>query len=172
MQPAETQSSLDAAYESWKQTLLRSSIEAHRFGPPILMSVTPEYCVARSKVIVYGQETFGWEWNRRLRMEYPDYPSDWPFQDIDTFADFLHVGASVEALCWGYREFAFADRQPKTRRSPFWQAFRHIAAWPKGGALHSNLVKADYAPTDPRCSILLADEETKHSFIQLQQAKL
>src|SRR5262249_50240126 len=101
-------------------------------------------CRASVRILVYGQETTGWDWTRDLQQQYPDYPQSWPFQDLRTLRDFLTNSDAIEGLCWGYEQFAFAKYQPQNYRSPFWRAFRSIQNWPDVAAMHANLARVDY----------------------------
>jgi hypothetical protein len=162
-----TNRQLASTYAVWKKNLAARIVDPHRFGPPILISATEQYCDAERRIIIYGKETFGWEWNRHLKDCYPEYPNDWPYQDINTLADFIRYKLAVEALSWGYSEFSFSKYQPITRRSPFWQAVRQIQAWHEVGVLHSNLVHSDMASEDR--SILNVEAKIRNNFIDIQR---
>jgi len=169
-----TQAKLLRLYADWKSTIQFSREEAERLSPPLLLHVTEEYCRAETRILLLGQETCGWGWNRKLRINYPLYAHDWPFQDISSMQDFLSNEDAVEGLCWGYREFGFANNQPVTRRSPFWQAFREVQDWPSAGVMWANVARSDYsAPSGEDCSnsILQAPEELREALVE-QQASL
>jgi hypothetical protein len=100
-----TQKQLISAYNHWKSVFNSEDLQAGDFSPPLLLNATEQYCQARLKIIVYGQETAGWDWTSRLQGCFPKYPNNWPFHDLTTFADFLNNVDAVEGLCWGYREW-------------------------------------------------------------------
>lgn len=144
MNGEEMQEQLQAIYVDWKRSLRLGDDVAGQLSPPLLLSVPPAYINAERRILVFGQETNGWEWTGNLRDRYSMYQVDYPYRDVRTLQDFLDNDDSVEALCWGYREFDFARNQPVTRRSPFWQAFREIQGWRGAGLIWNNLSRCDY----------------------------
>jgi len=130
MEPAETQAKLNAAYDTWKAEINVSNSDVEGFSSPLLLSVTDDYCHAKTRIMFFGKETNDWSWNKNLRTDYPGYPLDWPFQDLNWFQDFLNSSEGVEGLAWAYKEFAFAQCQPRTRSKLFWQAFRDVQKGP------------------------------------------
>ncbi len=141
---ADTNLILQRTYKLWKADLEQGNPNSPMLGPPLLLNVHEDYERAACKILVIGQETFGWQWTQKLRENNPEYPEDWPFADISSWEDFVSQDASVDSLCWAYEQFAFGIRQPQTHRSPFWSAFREIGAWPDTGLMWSNLVRSDY----------------------------
>jgi hypothetical protein len=168
MHKDEVNERLASAYHRWKADFDAKDLSVEHFSPPLLLNVTDEYCNAPLKVLVYGQETKGWGWTHRLRECYPDYPQNWPFHDLCTFADFLTHNDAIEGLIWGYEQFAFAKSQPESYRSPFWQAFREIQKWPGAGVMHSDLVRVDY---DGR-SIFNAESNARQAILRQQNPLL
>jgi hypothetical protein len=151
-----------------------SNEESSSLSAPLLLNITEEYCRAERRVLLIGQETLGWHWNSDLQINYPRYPHAWKFGDIRSCTDFLANPDSIEALCWGYREFQFAAYQPGTSRSPFWQAFREVRKWPGAGVMWGNIVRMDYSPPISEgvsLAILKAPESLRDSVIS-QQANL
>ena len=144
MPKSNTQQKLEETYDRWKAGLKIDSGEASHISPPLLLSVTDSFEKAQRRILFVGQETYGWDWDKDLRKRFPDYPSDYPYEDTRNMHDFLNQPQSVEALCWGYREFAFARSQPITQRSPFWRAFRELQAWPQSEVLWNNVSRCDY----------------------------
>lgn len=144
MDPEQMQQQLNASYANWKQNLrLENDVAAH-LSAPLLLSVPPAYANAERRILFFGQETYGWKWTRDLRARYPEYKVDYRYMDVRTMRDFLANDDSVEALCWGYRQFNFAKYQPVTKRSPFWRAFRKVQGWPDAGLIWNNLSRCDY----------------------------
>lgn len=165
---SDTQLRLEQAYHRWKAGLELGNENSSLLGPPLLLNVREEFDKAECRVLVVGQETFGWQWTRQLRESYPDYPDDWPLrEDIKTWADFVKHPDAVNALCWAYEQFAFGSRQPQTYRSPFWSAFREIGAWPDTGLMWTNLVRSDYQ----NGSILAAPPDVQE-FLRAQECDL
>ena len=130
----------------WKDNLKLTREASDSLGPPLLLNITPEYRNARSRILVYGKETFGWSWTGDLQSLYPVYPKPWTFKNIRSFTDFLVNEDSIEGWCWAYDEFRFGERQRGLSRTPFWQAFHEFRKWPEAGVLWSNLVRSDCFP--------------------------
>jgi hypothetical protein len=141
------QGRLIALYQNWKSGFEPNGLQAEDFSPPLLLNVTENYSDASTKVVIYGQQTMGWDWTHCLQKSFPKYPRNWPYKDVKTFADFLANDDAVEALICGYEQFAFAKYQPITHRSPFWRAFREIQTSLTEGILWSNLVRMDSKET-------------------------
>lgn len=154
-------------YQDWKSSIPPEKNLYHALSAPLLLNVTSDYIVAKKKVLVIGQETFGWEWTSELQARFPDYPEPLPYGEVFTLHDFVFGNDSVEALMWGYREFGFAKRQPKTHSSPFWRAFRHITNVANVAGMWTNLSRSDFNGK----SILKAPKEIRN-FIASAQRKL
>lgn len=144
MRDEEVQRQLQKVYADWKVSLRLSDDEVALLSPPLLLSAPVTYAKARRRIVVFGQETYGWDWTRDLRVRFPNYQVDYPYLNVCSMKDFLSNHDSVEALCWGYREFDFAKNQPVTWRSPFWRAFREIQSWSDVGLIWNNLSRVDY----------------------------
>lgn len=176
MDKDQIQSRLIDLYRQWKADFNSEALDTKKFGPPLLLTVTEDYYRAATKVIVYGQETRGWDWRSTLQVCYPRYPNRYLYNDQVTLQDFLMNRDAIEALCWGYKEFEFSKYQEKNFNSPFWQAFRKIQKWwPNAGVLYSNLVHVDYACQNPKHdhrSFLCACEKSKTSFVEQQRSLL
>jgi hypothetical protein len=173
MDRVKIQTKLNTAYDTWKAELTARQANFAGFGPPLLLSVTEEYCQAETRIIVFGQETNGWEWDKNLRRDCPNYPLDWEFPALNSLNDFLSTPEGVEGLCWGYHEFAFAQRQPKTRRNLIWQAFREIQGLSGAGVMWNNLAKSEFfdpAISDKRST--LNAEKTKQAELYVSQREL
>ena len=168
MDRAAAQAKLLKVYHNWKKDLKVSPENASEFSPPLLLGVTEEYCRAQTRVLIIGQETFGWDWTSELRTKYPNYKNDWPFADLNSMQDFITNDDAIEALCWGYEQFEFSKPQPIAYRSPFWQAFREVQQWSNVGVMWSNLVRSDYKGG----SFLAAPEELREMFVERQSALL
>jgi hypothetical protein len=134
----------EGAYESWKHSVQFSKEEGDLIGPPLLLHITPEFWNAEQRILVYGQETYGWWWTRQHLSTLPGYPP-WTFNDVRTFREFLSNEDSVKALCWAYKEFQFGRTQ-KLSGKPFWRAFRDVQRWPNAGLMWSNVLRTDYTP--------------------------
>jgi hypothetical protein len=164
----QVQGELSSVYRGWKADFDSKDLPVEDFSPPLLLNATNEYCSAPRKIVVYGQETLGWSWTRRLQEEYPKYPHSWQFQDLRTFADFLTNDDAIEGLIWGYEQFDFAKSQPQSYRSPFWQAFREIEGWPDAGGMWANLVRVDFKGG----SIFSADGRVQQAMLRQQAAPM
>jgi len=164
-------SKLRGLYGQWKINTSFTDEQAASLSPPLLLHATDEYLSSKIRVIVFGQETTGWKWTRGLQTEFPNYPNNWEFKDIQYMNDFLSNDDSIEGLCWGYKEFNFGARQRNLSKTPFWQAFSTISSWPGVGTMWNNLVKVDYRAPGTSWSILQAPAQTREAFIN-QQASL
>ena len=142
------QSRLEALYATWKAALQFTKEECGNLSPPLLLHVTEDYCQAVRRILLLGQETKGWEWDRTLqdKTKHPTwtYPHSWQFQEISSCSDFRANSDSIEALCWGYREFAFGLQQPELARTPLWRAFNEVRKWPDAGIMWGNVLRMDY----------------------------
>jgi hypothetical protein len=138
------QQQLEAVYDSWKHSVKFSKEESDLIGPPLLLHITPEYWNAEHRILIYGQETYGWWWTREHLHTLPGYPP-WTFKDVSTLSQFLSNEDSVKALCWGYKEFKFGLTQ-KLGGTPFWRAFRDIQKWPNASLMWSNVLRTDCTP--------------------------
>lgn len=138
---------LEALYTDWRSAIRFSKDEADSLGAPLLLRLTDDCCIAKRRVLLLGQETYGWQWNSKL-LDNPKwtYPDPWRFSDIYSCRDFQVNVDSIEALCWAYREFKFGKHQPSLSRTPFWRAFREVDSWPDTGMMWSNVVRIDYSP--------------------------
>lgn len=167
-----TQNRLNALYADWKERLQTSDQEFQdSFGAPLLLSVTENYCQSKIRLIVFGQETAGWSWNKNLKADYPRFSQNWPYQDIASMGDFVLNSDAVEGLCWAYQEFDFGSRMPTLRRTPFWQAFQEIRSWPDVGVMWSNIAISDYSAPGDDYSVLRAPKHIRET-LATQQAIL
>ena len=165
MKADQVQKELKTIYDEWRVFLQLQAIGASQLSPPLLLSVSESYTSAKRRILFVGQETYGWDWTKDLQIKYPEYPNAYPYDDMITMQDFAEKVDSVDALCWGYREFNFACHQPKTKRSPFWKAFRDVQKWPDAGLIWNNLSRCDY----DNGSILNCPLELRDSLIDMQK---
>jgi len=172
------QTRLEALYADWKAALQFTKEEADSLGSPLLLQVTKDYCQAKHRVLLLGQETYGWQWDSKLqdKAEHPKwtYPHPWKFRDIYSCSDFRTNEDAIKALCWGYREFEFGARQPELGRTPFWRAFKEVEKWPNAGMMWGNVVRMDYSPPERNhssLSIWRAPQSLRDSLLS-QQASL
>ena len=148
-QHSKLQSDVELIYEIWKEELLHDCQSEpkkyHQLSPPLLLQITKDYFDSSTKIMMIGQETFGWSWGSDLAEKYPAYPNPWPFDDdIVSLYDFLKIPNAVTALCWAYKSFDFAKYQPLTKRSFWWQAFREIQNWENACLMWTNLGRFDF----------------------------
>ena len=61
------QARLEALYADWKATLQFTKEEANSLGSPLLLHVTKDYCLAERRVLLLGQETYGWQWDNKIQ---------------------------------------------------------------------------------------------------------
>jgi hypothetical protein len=140
----ELQHQLQIAYADWKTNLHFEHDEAADLSAPLLLSVPASYADAARRILFVGQETLDWNWTHELRTRYPRYETEYPYTDILTMQDFICQNDSIDALCWGYREFDFSSKQSGNYSSPFWQAFREIQAWPAAGVVWNNISRCAF----------------------------
>lgn len=158
-------------YEEWRNNYKPNLVKAEKFSPPLLLNVTHAFENASRRVLVYGQETLGWVWTAESR-EKLGYPSEPKFADLKTLADFLKEQDSIQALCWGYEQFDFAEAEPRARRTPFWQAFREVQTFGAGEVMWANIVRCEYWPDghpEGGGTILAAPAEVRTEFIDKQK---
>lgn len=174
------QTKLEALYADWKEALRCTFTmeEANCLGAPLLLHVTKEYCLAKRRVLMLGQETYGWQWDSKLqnKADHPTwtYPHPWEFRDIYSCSDFQTNPDSIEALCWGYKEFKFGAQQRELGQTPFWQAFKEVQKWSDASMMWGNVVRMDYSPPEgknPSLSIRHAPQNLRESVLS-QQAGL
>jgi hypothetical protein len=170
MDKSTVQAKLSSLYNDWKSTLQIKEEHAKSLWSPFLIHVTDDYCSAKKRILVLGQETRGWGFNSEEQASYLRYPQAWPADDIWTMEDFIADDNAVEALCRGYEAFDFA-RLYKGRSSPFWRAFREVQAWPQAGVLWGNLVRSAYLSTEATdsSSILRASNEIRNVLVERQK---
>jgi hypothetical protein len=130
----------------------------------LLLCAPASYSRAATNTLVVGQETYGWSWTKNLRKDFPLYDKDYDFRDLESLADFFKNDDSVDALQWGYDQFDFANRQPRTASSPFWTAFRDIQKRCSGSVMWTNLSKCDFEGG----SVLQLQEPHLKDFISIQ----
>jgi hypothetical protein len=163
-----SQTMLQSSYEHWKRDFRETRLDLRRFSPPLLLNASDVYDPDKRNAIVFGQETFGWSWTRKLTEEFPGYEKEYRFNDQNSLFDFFNNDDAVDALCWGYKEFDFASKQPSTARSPFWRAFREITTWGFDDVMWSNLAKCDYEGG----KVLQLDEDLRKAFFNAQAGLL
>lgn len=161
LRTSELQARLFRNYERWKGNFDPGPLVCRDFSPPLLLGVPNSFTSTKLPTVVFGQETYGWSWNRTLRTEYPAYPYEYMFRDQNTLEDFFTNEDAIEALCWGYEQFDFGMTQ--SIRSPFWRAFRSLNT--AGNVLWSNVVKCDYQGG----SILQLEPPLRDYFLKQQQ---
>ena len=144
MKADQLQRELEVVYSEWKASLRLQTSEASQLSPPLLLSISEAYTSAKRRLLFVGQETYGWGWTRNLQEKFPKYPRAYLYNDITSMKDFIEDSQSIDALCWGYREFDFAKYQPKNYRSPFWQAFREVGKWTDSVSIWNNISRCDY----------------------------
>jgi len=153
-------------------------MRANSLGSPLLLHVTKDYCLTERRVLLLGQETYGWQWDSNLQDKAAHarwtYPHPWTFNDIYSCSDFQKNADSIEELCWAYRQFEFGAHQPNLSKTPFWQAFTEVQKWPEARMMWSNVVRMDYSPPDGKhssVSIWHASQSLRDSLLS-QQASL
>lgn len=101
---------------------------------PFLIEPTPQFIASSPRIMVFGQETYGW----------------------DTVQTVL--GSGAETSLNTYREFDYGEAY---RRSPFWAFVREVAeglGLDRRALLWNNLVKFDYHGSGTACrSVLWTD---------------
>ena len=118
---------LSASYRNWKTSLNLSQDEMKLLSPPFLLQANDDYVSSPQKVIIFGKETKGWQWNSQLRKNWPKYPKDWEYTNIDKLGYFANNEDSVEALMSAYGQFENSKYQLRNLNGPFFRAFRRIS---------------------------------------------
>lgn len=136
-------------YNAWKVVLPQNQQPPRDLGPPYLVKVTPDYEISPKRVLVIGQEDYGWKWSTRELSDdltgytYKENGKEWPHLPIESWGDFIEQPNSVDALMYGCEIFEFGKEQPKSFNSPLWQRFRDITNQGDIGAF-TNLDRASY----------------------------
>lgn len=110
---------LKAIYEDYKQKISSEVPNLAAMSPPLLMSVPEKWAKCKTRILIVGQETLGWDFS-----DGSYFP--WPHPPITNFEQFASYPRSVSALMQGYVEFEFSRYQSKNVNSPYWRAYRHI----------------------------------------------
>lgn len=121
-----------------------------RMSSPLLLSIQKSWLSRSTRVLVIGQETFGWGcFAAHL------YPND-RVPNMGSFREFQAAVDGVDQLQNGYSAFSYAKHQPNNYRSPFWRAYRelrsHIGDEPDGldtGVMWTNLFRSSLAAPTP-----------------------
>ena len=120
------------------------------FSAPLLLSAPKKWEGARQRVLLVGQETFGWKYDEK-HSEGRDADRR-VLGSIQSTANFIDSDDAVAAMMWAHERFSFAQHYPRSRRSPFWRFYRDIRAAvgddPSGfstSVLWTNLCRQDYA---------------------------
>jgi hypothetical protein len=110
-------------------TIFRENVEfddndfAKKLSAPLLIQVTEKWITSKTRVLVVGQETLGWEFFKGDS----DYGYDWEFSDIQGWLQFKSAHDSVNALVNAYKIFNFSsNNHPLNHRAPFFSAYRKI----------------------------------------------
>lgn len=93
---------------------------ASRCSSPLLLMAPDGWKDASRRLVIVGQETFGWG----------DSAIPRSLEDI-------------RSSMQGYTEFSFAKNHPAHRNSPFWRAFRQLAMKSEAEVLWTNLLRFD-----------------------------
>ncbi len=108
---------------------------------PLFVNRTSEWNSSRYKLLVFGQETCGW-----------DFAMDETVSGMEahTLRHCISVPDAVDALGKHYAAFDLAECDSSIRRSPFWRAHRYLATRLEGGdyrkLLWTNLARCDASP--------------------------
>lgn len=105
-----------------------------QFSTPFLISATDGWTSSAYRVMIVGQETFGWDYSN----------DDVVGEPIAYLRDCQPSTAHLKAALRQYRDFDFAEGT-RFVSSPFWQAHRHFANTLESGnyraVLWSNLIR-------------------------------
>lgn len=95
-------------------------------SPPLLISIPSSWGKAVVRILIVGQESYGWGICKDThgipggRCEHCPYPC------FKYYVHWLALQNRVDALLHAYDTFAFAENQTSSSRSPFGRAFREI----------------------------------------------
>jgi len=110
---------LKAIYEDYKQWVSSEIQDLSVISPPLLLSVPEKWTKSKTRILIVGQETLGWDFS-----DGSYYP--WPHPPITNFEQFASYPRSVSALMQGYVDFEFCRHQKKNVNSAYWRAHRQI----------------------------------------------
>lgn len=113
-------------YENLKRNVNFQDDLAKRLSAPLCLHVPDKWENSKTRVLIIGQETLGWDFLPDDRRYGKDTYYDWPYPPIANWQDFKCVDDSAAAMTYGYQCFEFSRHQPINRRSPFWRAYREV----------------------------------------------
>jgi len=116
---------------------------------PLFVAPPTEWSSSRHKLLVVGQETFGWDFPKG------EIGSD---EDVWTLKECLDIPGAIEALGAAYEKFDLGHQFESLSRAPFWNAHRYLAERLEDGeyraVLWTNLARCDASPiNDERASV-------------------
>ena len=116
---------LKKLYESFSWEYPSDIPSAKAIHGPLLISPTNEYAKSEKKIMIVGQETGGWGWNK------------------DSYKDFCDGKMTIDCYMTLYEEFL-----KNNHRGPFWSEFKRIEKrifnTDHGTILWQNLIKFDF----------------------------
>lgn len=113
------QAELNSVYEEIKHTHGIPEALKPKLSCPLLLKIPENWYAGEKRVLVVGQETLGWGFEK-----VDNHPG--PYSDLFEFQHFLSAREGVSALTEWYTAFGYARIRPDNYRSPFWQAYRQI----------------------------------------------
>lgn len=131
---------LSKLYDEMRSVSLNENLSS-KLSAPLLLKVTNKWTESDKRILILGQETFGWQ-----------------FDGGNNFQNFCNRDDSVKKLMNGYEEFCFAKEY---RTTPFWRAYHEIRGSSRltstfeTNTLWSNIIKFDISGN----SILKSSED-------------
>lgn len=110
------QSELEDAYEQFKATTTLDPELATRLSAPLLLRVPSKWNDSSTRLLVVGQETRGWGFEK-------GEAKGWPDSKLTSFAEFRCMPESVPALVDWYERFNFGRYHAGLASRGLWRAY-------------------------------------------------
>ena len=138
-------SELRDAYADWLSVIAPclSDDVANKLTPPLFLSATQGYCDAQLRIMVFGQETRGWNWDASDKPGWAHAPM-WTMCDI---RDSPHEDQDpTHVMMDAYDLFAFGKGEGMhgTRTSSFFRGFREFSKIRTAALMWSNVCRMAY----------------------------
>lgn len=127
-------------YERFREEADIKPTFAERLSCPLLLHVSDSWLKSRFRLLVVGQETFGWNF-------FEGQYYQWPYPPMKSFKDFKVTPNSIEALVHGYKSFDYSKYEPRSAAGCFWTAYRklrtELESGVEGSVAWANIFRVD-----------------------------
>lgn len=117
---------LEAIYERYRtQAIDLLAEDLKTLSPPLLVRPTDRWARSQKRILLVGQETFGWSFHAD-DTSFPYYTYRWKFNPMKSMIDFRTASDAVLAMTSAYEFFSFSEYQPSNRNAPLWSFYREL----------------------------------------------